>query len=231
MSAPSDAEARKAVYEVLRRAVLEKWDYQKFNDEAAKSLLDHQLVTESASGWTVVTLVDSDDYEKYKSQVRHVLADAKRAQDAWHIDRTEWMDRALRSSAIAHAGGATALAALIGTLADDGPLPQMLFWSLASFLVGLILAMGYPLWRFSHAEYRVWYLRFKRKDPNVGDYPCGPGRVRTQRPPTRPQLFVTYGINIVGFLLFVVGLILAILSIYPWFFARCGAGDIILCAT
>ena len=219
------------MYEAAGRATLKGWDYGRFQEEAAKSLRDRQLIMDASSHSVILALVSSDDYQKYRSNIHDVQARAKRAQDAWHIDRTEWMDRALRSLAFAHAGGATAVAALIGTLARNGPLPQMLFWSLASFLVGLVLAMGYPLWRFSHAEYRVWYFRFKRRDPNVGDYPCGPGRVRTQHPPTRPQLFVTYGINIVGFLLFVAGLILAILSIYPWFFARCGAGDIILCAT
>ena len=143
----------------------------------------------------------------------------ERALTAWHEDRKEWADRAMRLVLLVNSGAAVALAAFIGsTVADpkEWPVPSpipFLFGSFACFLTAIVLVVGYNVYRFLWAEYRIWYLRWRREELWDDDKLLDFTRVKTQHPPTRPQLWLTYLFNGFGALLFAVGLVLGFLAL------------------
>ena len=136
------------------------------------------------------------------------------AMKAWHRDRMEWVDRALRVLTIVNAGGAVADAAFMGTILRSGVSPSTyLVLSLVSFSLGLILILGYIIYRFRWAEYRVWYLRRIRDAIWDERWEVDLKEIKTQHPPTRPQFWITYGCNGLSFFMFISGLILAFIGV------------------
>ena len=98
-----------------------------------------------------------------------LYSDAGEAMGVWHEDRKEWADRGLRSLTLVNAGGAVTMAAFIGTAfsksgATIGSEPIL---SLVSFTTGLAIVLVYTTYRFLWAEYRVWYLRWLRGQPET----------------------------------------------------------------
>ena len=143
------------------------------------------------------------------------------AMEAWHKDRVEWSDRALRTLMLVNAGGAVAAAAFIGTyvgasVAASVPsveVPRYVLPSIGAFLVGLVLPLFYIMYRFLWAEYRVWYLRWKRANLWDTGKKVDPAKIKTNHPPTRPQLTISYVFNGGSFLFFMAGLVLGLMSL------------------
>ena len=135
--------------------------------------------------------------------------EAQRAMTDWHEDRKEWSDRAFRAVMLVNAGGAVAATAFIGTFigASESPVdvPESSLVSLGSFIIGLALPLIYMMYRFSWAEYRVRYLKFKRRSIWDADKRVDPQTIKTERPPTRPQLFITYAFNFLSLGCFLIG--------------------------
>ena len=135
------------------------------------------------------------------------------AMGAWHVDRKEWADRAMRSLMLVNAGGAVAVAAYMGAARSTGAVPSLLIISFLTFTLGLTFALGYGVYRFLWAEYRIWYLRGMRTRHRAEPETLSLKQVKTQLPPTRPQLWATYGCNILSFLLFIAGVVLGVVAL------------------
>lgn len=128
------------------------------------------------------------------------------AMDAWHVDRKDWADRAMRSLMLVNAGGAVAVAAYMGAARSTGAVPSLLIISFLIFTLGLTFALGYGVYRFLWAEYRIWYLRDMRARNRAEPGALGLKQIKTQLPPTRPQLWATYICNLLAFVLFIAGM-------------------------
>ncbi len=146
-------------------------------------------------------------------QARIIESRIRRAMEAWHVDRKEWADRAMRSLMLVNAGGAVAVAAYMGAARSTGVVPSLLIISFLIFTLGLTFALGYGVYRFLWAEYRIWYLRDMRARSRARPGVLGLKQIKTQLPPTRPQLWATYGCNILSFLLFIAGVVLGVIAL------------------
>ena len=135
------------------------------------------------------------------------------AMKAWHIDRKEWADRAMRSLMLVNAGGAVAVAAYMGAARSTGAIPSVLIVSFIAFTLGLTFALGYGVYRFLWAEYRISNLRRMRARNRAQPGALGLKQIKTQRPPTRPQLWATYGCNLLAFLLFIAGVVFGVVAL------------------
>lgn len=114
------------------------------------------------------------------------------ALSAWHADRLEWVAHALRSLTLVNAGGAVTVAAYIGARQVDATEGIEPFVALISFSVGLTIMVIYPVYRFGWAEFRVWYLRWKRSQFQKMKEDGGQIEFMDKHPPTRWQLLWTY---------------------------------------
>ena len=135
------------------------------------------------------------------------------AMDAWHADRKDWADRAMRSLMLVNAGGAVTVAAYMGAAQSAGAIPGMLIVSFITFTLGLTFALGYGVYRFLWAEYRISYLRRMRARNRAQPGALGLKQIKTQLPPTRPQLWATYGCNLLAFLLFIAGVVFGVVAL------------------
>ena len=112
---------------------------------------------------------------------------------------------------LVNGGGAVAAAAFIGAAFGRQGLalldPPYLPLALACFVLGLALVLGHSVYRYFWAEYRVWYLRRKKRDLWDDTKTVSLKDVKTQHPPTRSQLWIIYISNGLGFLLFVAGVL------------------------
>ena len=144
-------------------------------------------------------------------------SEAGNAMRDWHADREGWSDRAFKAVMLVNAGGAVAAAAFIGTFFGASGYaaiaPPNSLYSLGSFIIGLVLPLIYMMYRFAWAEYRVWYLRSKRRDLNDPDKQVDPHKIMTKRPPTRFQLAFIYICNIGSLVCFLVGCWMGMMSL------------------
>ena len=136
---------------------------------------------------------------------------ATRAMRAWHEDRVEWGDRAMRSLSLVNAGGAVAVAAFIGATKaiHAGPL----LYALVLFTIGVILPLGYAVFRNAWAQFRVLDLKSDRRKLMRSE--IDPANVKTQLPPTRPWIWITIMLNILSLAIFVSGFITALFG-FSW---------------
>ena len=170
------------------------------------------------SGWEVTNLAKNRVLMGHEVEVE---GRAVKAMGAWHRDRLEWSDRALRALMLVNAGGAVAAAAFIGTYvgasiaasAQSVEAPRYVLLCIGAFLMGLVLPLCYIMYRFLWAEYRVWYLRSKRSDLWDAEKDVDLGKIKTNHPPTRPQLLITYVCNAGSLLFFMAGLVLGLMSL------------------
>ena len=116
------------------------------------------------------------------------------------------MGHALRSLTLVNAGGVVAVAAYIGARQVNASVAFDLFVALISFSVGLIIMVLYPVCRFGWAEFRVWYLRWKRSQFRKMKSSGGQIEFMDKHPPTRWQLVWTYLACIGSMACFIFGL-------------------------
>lgn len=140
------------------------------------------------------------------SDIIHARKYVTSSLGAWHADRLEWVGHALRSLILVNAGGAVAVAAYIGARPVNAKEAVDLFIALISFSAGLTIMVLYPVYRFGWAEFRVWYLRWKRSRLRKMKENGGQIEFMDKRPPTRWQMLWTYLACIGSLACFIYGL-------------------------